>query len=93
MNIDENLSWKEHIHAISQKVASSVGALKQVHRPFLSMYTAIKIFKGLIEPHFDHCSVLWDGLSRQLSEKIQNLQNRAGRVVAAKSSYDANSYL
>ena len=28
LNIDENLSWKEHIHAISKKVASSIGALK-----------------------------------------------------------------
>jgi len=29
-NIDENLSWKEHINAISKKVASSIGAHKQV---------------------------------------------------------------
>ena len=42
LNIDENLSWKEHIHAISKKVASSICALKRV-RPFISMHTAIKI--------------------------------------------------
>ena len=35
------------------------------------MHTAIKIYKGLIEPHFDYCSVVWDGLSQQLSEKLQ----------------------
>ena len=33
LNIDENLSWKEHIHAVSKKVASSIGALKRI-RPF-----------------------------------------------------------
>ena len=54
LNIDENLTWKEHIHAISKKVASSIGALKRV-RPFISSHTAIKIYKGLIEPHFDYC--------------------------------------
>ena len=80
LNIDENLSWKEHIHATSKKVASSIGALKRV-RPFISMHTAIKIYKGLIEPHFDYCSVVWDGLSQQLSEKLQKLQNRAARVL------------
>ena len=48
--IDENLSWKAHIHEFSKKVSSSIGAFKQV-RPFVSMYTAIKIYKGLIEPH------------------------------------------
>ena len=41
------------------------------------MHTAIKIYKGLIEPHFDYCSDVWDGLTQQLSEKLQKLQNRA----------------
>ena len=57
------------------------------------MHTAIKIYKGLIEPHFDYCSVIWDGLSQQLSEKLQKLQklqNRADRVIT-KSSYNTNS--
>ena len=54
------------------------------------MHTAIKIYKGLIEPHFDYCSVVWDGLSQQLSEKLQKLQNRAARVIT-KSSYNMNS--
>ena len=58
--IDENLSWKAHIHEISKKVSSGVGALKRV-RPFVSMHNAIKIYKGLIEPHLDYCSAVWDG--------------------------------
>ena len=84
--IDENLSWKAHIHKISKKVSSGIGALKRV-RPFVSMHTAIKIYQGLIEPHFDYCSAVWDGLTRQPSEK---LQNRAIRVIT-KSSYDTSS--
>ena len=67
--IDENLSWKAHIHEISKKVSSGIGALKLV-RPFVSMHSAIKIDKGLIEPHFDYCSSVWEGLTRQLSEKL-----------------------
>ena len=54
------------------------------------MHTAIKIYKGLIEPHFDYCSAVWDGLTQQLSEKLQKLQNRAIRVIT-KSSYDTSS--
>ena len=47
--IDEDLSWKAHIHEISKKVSSGIGTIKQV-RPFVSMYTAIKIhvYKGLL---------------------------------------------
>ena len=72
-----------------KKVSSGIGALKRV-RPFVSMHTAIKIYKGLIEPHFDYCSAVWDGLTQQLSEKLQKLQNRAIRVIT-KSSYDTSS--
>ena len=57
------------------------------------MHTAIKIYKGLIEPHFDYCSVVWDCFSRQLSEKLQKLQNRAARVVTNSSSDMNSGYL
>ena len=40
--IDEKLSWKAHIHEISKKLSSGIGALKQV-RPFVSMHTAITL--------------------------------------------------
>ena len=77
--IDENFSWKAHSHEISQKVSSGIDALKRV-RPFVSMHTAIK-HTSLIEPHFDYCSAVWDGLTQQLSEKLQKLRNRAIRVI------------
>ena len=48
------------------------------------------MYKGFIEPHFDYCSAVWDGLTQQLSEKIQKFQNRAIRVIT-KSSYDTSS--
>ena len=48
------------------------------------------VYKGLIEPHFDYCSAVWGGLTQQLSEKLQKLQNRAIRVIT-KSSYDTSS--
>ena len=71
--IDEDLSWKAHIHEISKKVSSGIGTIKQV-RPFVSMYTAIKIhvYKGLIEPHFDYCRA--DGMAWPNS-LVKNLKN------------------
>ena len=37
------------------------------------MYTAVLIYQGLIEPHFDYCSAVWNGLWQQLkSDKLQN---------------------
>ena len=50
----------------------------------------IQKYKGLIELHFDYYSAVWDGLTQQLSDKLQKLQNLAIRVIT-KSSYDASS--
>ena len=89
LNIDENLSWKQHIRELSKKVASSISALKRV-RLFIPLDTAIKIYKGLIEPHYCSDCLVWHGLSQELSEKLQKQQYRAARVIT-KSSYDTNS--
>ena len=83
--IDDNLSWKAHIHEISKKKYPLVSVLLSG-----SMHTAIKIYKGLIEPHFDYCSAVWDGLTQELSEKLQKLQSCAIRFIT-KSSYDTSS--
>lgn len=51
---------------------------------------ALPVSVHLSEPQFDYCRVVWDGLSGQLSEKLQKLQHCAARVIT-KSSYDTNS--
>ena len=38
------------------------------------MHTAIKIYKGLIEPHFDYCSAVWDGFTQQLRRNFKNFE-------------------
>ena len=90
LNTDD-LSWKAHVHDIANKKgSSSIGALKRI-RLFVSVHTAVLIYQGLIEPHFDYCSAVWNGLWQQLkSEKLQKLQHRADRVIT-KSSYDTSA--
>ena len=85
LNIDD-LSWKAHVHDISNKKgSSSIGALKRI-RLFVSVHTAVLIYQGLIEPHFDYCSSVWNGLWQHLkSDKLQKLQHRAVRVVTKSS--------
>ena len=77
--IDDNLSWNSHITKISKTISAGINALKRM-RPFIGITTAIKIYIGLIEPHFNYCSSVWDEISCKLNEKLQKLQNRAARV-------------
>ena len=90
VTIDQNLTWSIHVGEIVSKISSAIGALKRL-RPFINKETAIKIYQALIEPHFDYCSPVWDGLNGQLSNKLQKLQNRAVRVLTNAAYEDSPS--
>ena len=78
--IGDKLTWKNHVDKISKKISSGIGALKRL-KPFVSVDTAKKIYDSLIQPHFDCCCTVWDGINNQLTEKLQKLQNRAAKIV------------
>ena len=77
-----------HIEKVCKKISSVIGALKR--RSFITTKAAVEVYCALIQPHFDYCCSVWDGLGETLSTKIQKLQNRAVRVIT-KSSYDTNA--
>ena len=89
--IDQNMTWDAHISFICKKIASGIGALKRV-RPFVPFETFLTIYDSLIRPHFEYCSVVWSSCNKNLSEKLQKLQNRAARIIS-HSSYDTNANL
>ena len=89
VHIDEHLTWSEHIHKLTKKIASGIGALKRV-RPFVPATTLRYIYNSLIQPHFDNCSVVWSNFNKTLADKLQKLQNRAARVLTF-SSYDTSA--
>ena len=45
---------------------------------------------SLVQPHFDYCNVVWGNCSKNLSSKLQKLQNRASRVLTF-SNYDCST--
>jgi hypothetical protein len=54
VTIDENLTGKNHIDTICKKLSSGIGALKRVRR-FVNRETAVKAYRGLIEPYLNYC--------------------------------------
>ena len=87
--IDENLTWSNHINAISKKISSGIGSIKRISR-CVPPATLHNIYHGLVQSHFDYCSVVWGNCAKTLSDKLQRLQNRAVRVLT-HSSYDADA--
>ena len=89
--IDENLTWSNHINAITKKISSGVGSIKRISHcvPPATLHT---IYHGLVQSHFDinHCSVVWGNCAKTLSDKLQRLQNRAVGVLT-NTCYDADA--
>ena len=70
LNIDDRLSWSNHIKDLCRKISSAIGALRRI-RPLISQSTAVQLYNALIQPHFDYCTPVWNGLSSYLCEKLQ----------------------
>ena len=68
--MDENLTWEKHAEYIIQKVACNISILHKV-APILSLDNKIAIYRSIIEPYFNYCCLVWDGLSETLSNKLQ----------------------
>ncbi len=74
--LDSRLSFSEHITYIKGKTLSKLKMLSRV-RPAIDRKSAFSLYVSLIQPLFDYCDVVYDGLSQQDSQKLQKLQNIA----------------
>ena len=90
--IDQNLSWSKHVNETAKIISSGIGALKRL-RPFICEQTAILLYRALIEPYFDYCCPVWDGLNNELADKLQKLQNRAIRFITKSDYYSSATAL
>ena len=42
------------------------------------------VYKAIVLPYFDYCSLVWENCSVELQDKLQKMQNRAARVITGK---------
>ena len=87
--MDGNLPWESHVNEVSKKIASGIIAIKRI-RCFLPFKILLNVYNSLVQPHFDFCNVVWGNCSKNLSSKLQKLQNRAARVFTY-SNYDCST--
>ena len=84
--IDQTLNLECHIENVCKKIASAIGAIKQIRFPFNIL---IKVYNSLVQPHFDYCNVVWGNCNKGLSKKLRSLQNPTARILMS-ASYDSN---
>ena len=74
--LDNNLSWKEHIEYISNKISSRLGILRRA-RKVLPKPTLQMLYNTLVLPLFDYCSPAWDSSGIGSKAYLDKLNRRA----------------
>lgn len=78
--VDEKLNWNLHIDNMLKKIGQMVGFLGRLRR-FLSESVLKLIYSSLILPYFDYGDVIYSAAFRKYTDRLQKLQNRAGRII------------
>src|SRR5688572_15107072 len=79
--LDQHLSWKDHIEAISSKIAKNVGILKRASN-LLPPHVRLTLYYTLIYPYLTYCNIIWTSTYKSNLQRLTILQKRAIRCVA-----------
>jgi hypothetical protein len=76
VEIDDRLSWKNHISTVENKIASVIGVLNKI-RYKITSNIAFLLYNTLILPQLLYCNVVWACNYRTSLLKMVKLQKRA----------------
>ena len=89
MQVDQQLKWSSQLTSLTSKISRGIGILQYSER-YVPASTVRQMYKSLVEPHFRYCCPVWGNVSETSLTKLQNLQNRAARIVTG-SRYDQSA--
>jgi hypothetical protein len=81
IEVDQHLTWKQHINNISSKLAKNIGILART--AFLLPPTVrLSLYYSLVYPYLTYCNMIWASNYPTRLNKLVVLQKRAVRVIA-----------
>ena len=92
--IDSELKWNIHIENMCKKIGKIVRFLGRL-RHYVNKTNLKIIYQSVILPHFEYADNVWSSSSDKYLDRLQKLQNRAGRIILKinRQSYISNQQL
>ena len=87
--IDENLNWKEHIHAVASKISKSIGVISK-SRFYVTEKTLFMLYYALVYPYLYYGNIIWGSTYQTNLYRLKILQKRIIRIIT-NSRYDAHT--
>ena len=83
VDIQSNLSWKNHISRITKKSNSMLGFLRRNLRQ-ASEETKAQAYFTMVRSNLDYCCTIWNSHQRDQKDQIEMVQRRAARFVTSR---------
>jgi hypothetical protein len=84
---DQTLSMEKQINSVSRANLFHLRNISNVRR-LLSDSASSLLIHSLVTTRLDYCNILYHGLPKKLTKKLQRIQNIAARIQTQTSSYD-----
>ncbi|MBY0580901.1 MAG: hypothetical protein K2P53_04385 [Rickettsiales bacterium] len=78
--IDENLSWRDHIKYISNKISRNIGILYKT-RQILDKSTQIQLYFAFIHSYLSYGNIVWGSTNKSKLKCLLKQQNHAARII------------
>lgn len=79
VNVDENLSWREHIDWVSKKINKSIGIIRKIGH-LVTRNCLLTLYYSLIYPYLSYCSIVWASTFHTSLHRILVFQKRFVRI-------------
>jgi hypothetical protein len=92
LQIDETLSFSQHIYELQNKIISFMFALKRI-RPLINETTAKTLYFAYIQSRLNYMNTVWIAAPAYSLESLEIIQRKSLRIVLRKNWYCSGSEL
>ena len=85
--LDDNLSWKEHIKYLENKMAKNIGLIYRA-KPFLDKESLLVLYYSYIHSYLNYVNLAWGSTYLTNLKKLRSQQKHAIRIVHNKTIFE-----
>ena len=85
--LDDNLSWKEHIKHLENKIDKSIGLMHR-GKPFLDKKSLLALYYSYIHSYLNYANLAWGSTFLTNLQKLRSQQKDAIRIVYNKTKFE-----
>ena len=85
--IDENLTWKNHIEVVENKISKNIGVLYRASH-LLDFKNLLKIYFSFIHIYISYANIAWASTFKNKLQGIRKKQRHAARITFHENRFD-----